>query len=300
MKIFLFLFLFLCSPRPSDAQGIMMKDGKHVLAKSLKRQGDNIMATDPAENGGIAMKGEVGYPLAQVEKLEFPEPAQIKSTPDLIVAGKATEAVAQLDAALRYYDSFRDAPGSYWGELTLLKCNALLSLGRVADVEALAQQLTRGTADPELALGARAMSAAVLTNKGEYPRAIEIFEGVLKDAIRGDTPAIASIYKGRSHLALKQWEPALLSFLMVPVFYPEARALMPPSLLGAGRAYFQLDDFEHAKTTLNDLIKAYANTPEAAEAKTELEKIIRKEKALEGPGAPVKAPANPNPPAKSS
>jgi hypothetical protein len=81
---------------------------------------------------------------------------------------------------------------------------------------------------------------------------------VLKDAIRGDTPAIASIYKGRSHLALKQWEPALLSFLMVPVFYPEARALMPPSLLGAGRAYFQLDDFEHAKTTLNDLIKAYA------------------------------------------
>jgi hypothetical protein len=106
----------------------MMKDGKHVVAKSLKRQGDNIMATDPAENGGIAMHGDVGYPLAQVEKLEFPEPAQIKSTPDLIVSGKAAEALAQLDAALRYYDSFRDAPAAIGANslcLSATRCSVL-------------------------------------------------------------------------------------------------------------------------------------------------------------------------------
>lgn len=279
------------------AQGIQLKDGKHIVAKSLKRQGDSIVATNPAEGGGKEMTGDVGYAIALIEKIEFPEPAQLRQVPDMITQGKAAEAVAQLDTALRYYEGFRDAPGSYWGELALLKGHALLALGRVNDAEPLAASLLSGARDPEVILGARAQAASCLTLKGEHPKAIEIFEQVSKDALRPDTLAGAAIFKGRSHLALKQWEPALLSFLTVPVFYPEAKALLPASMLGAGRAYFMLDDFDHAKNTLNDLIKIYGNTPEAAEAKTELEKIARKEKALEGPGGP--APANPKPTAQT-
>ena len=215
----------------------------------------------------------------------------------MITQGKAAEAVGQLDAALRYYEGFRDAPGSYWADLSLLKGQALLALGRANDVESLAANVARDATNPEIVLGARAQAASCLTLKGEHAKALEIFEQVSKDALRADTLAGAAIFKGRSHLALKQWEPALLSFLTVPVFYPEAKALLPASMLGAGRAYFMLNDFDHAKNTLNDLLKTYANTPEAAEAKTELEKIARKEKALEGPGGPE--PANPKPTAQT-
>lgn len=277
------LLMILAAAAGAPAESMIMKDGRRIVAKTLRRQGDNIMAANPSESGGKAMEGEVGYPLAQVERLEFPEPALLKTVPDLMTRGKAAEAIAQLDPAIRYYEGFRDAPGSYWADLALLKGNALLSLGRDAEAEPLAAQIARLASQPETILGARTQAAACLTRKGEHPRSLEILEQVLRDAARPETLASAAIYKGQSHFALKQWEPALLSFLMIPVFYPEQRMLMPQSLLGAGRALFALDDFDRAKETLGDLIKSYGATPEAAAAQTELEAIARKQKALEGP-----------------
>ena len=267
----------------APGQSMLMKDGRRIVAKTLRRQGDNIMAVNPAENEGKAMEGEVGYPLAQIERLEFPEPALLTTVPELITRGKAAEAIAQLDPAIRYYEGFRDAPGSYWADLALLKANALLSLGRDAEAEPLAAQVARLATQPETILGARAQSAACLTRKGEHARALEIFDQVLRDAARPETLASAAVYKGESHFALKQWEPALLSFLMIPVFYPEQKMLMPPSMLGAGKALFALEDFDRAKQTLDDLVKRYGATPEAAAAQIELGAIAKKQKALEGP-----------------
>jgi len=266
-----------------EGQAMVMKDGRRIVAKTLRRQGDSIMAANPSENGAKAMDGEIGYPLAQVEKLEFPEPAPLKSAPELIVRGRAAEAIALLEPAIRYYEGFRDAPGSYWGDLALLKGNALLSLGREAEVEPLAAQIIRLASDPETIMGARTQAAACLTRKGQHPRAVELLEQVLRDATRPETLASASIYKGQGHIALMQWEPGLLSFLALPVFFPEQKSLAPASMLGAGRAYFGLEDFDRAKETLNEVITTYGATPEAEAAKTELEKIARKEKALEGP-----------------
>jgi TolA-binding protein len=70
---------------------------------------------------------------------------------------------------------------------------------------------------------------------------------------------------------------------MIPVFYPEQKMLLPPSMLGAGRALFALEDFDRAKETLDDLVKRYGATPEAAAAQIELGAIAKKQKALEGP-----------------
>jgi TolA-binding protein len=44
-------------------------------------------------------------------------------------------------------------------------------------------------------------------------------------------------------------------------------------LLGSGRAYARLDDAARAKKSFNDLMTAYPQSPEAAVAKSELEKI---------------------------
>ena len=65
----------------SQAQTIVLKDGKRVAPKSLRRQGDNIMAQSPSVAGAPGVQGEVGYPLAQIEKSEFPEPAVLKTAP---------------------------------------------------------------------------------------------------------------------------------------------------------------------------------------------------------------------------
>jgi hypothetical protein len=91
MKSVLLLLISVLFAAQGGAQTILLKDGKRVTPKSIRRQGDNIMAQSPSVAGAPAVQGEVGYPLAQIEKIEFPEPAVLKTAPDLLANGKAAE-----------------------------------------------------------------------------------------------------------------------------------------------------------------------------------------------------------------
>ncbi len=284
-KSLLFFAIALCAAVKADAQTMLMKDGRVIVAKSMRRQGDLIMATHelPGVPGRAPSMGEIGYPLTQILKLDFPEPAQLRAAKDLLLRGKAGEALVQLDAALRYYESFFDAPGSWWAELSLVKIAVLNALGRERDGDPIVDQLLQRVSDPETVRAAKVQGAAKMSRRGEFARALEICDTVLRESNKSGTLANAALIKGHSHLALKQWDKAMLAFLQVPVLFPEEKLLVPASMLGSGRAYFALEDFKNAKETLMDLIAAYAATPEATAAKAELEKIEIKEKALESP-----------------
>ena len=284
------VFLFASLALPSAlAQNIVLKDGKTVVARSLRRQGAMIMATveiSAATTGDTptaAQTGEVGYALAAIAKLDFPEPAQMRTVPDLIVAGKMAEALAQIEPVVKYYESFRDAPGSWWDEAAMLKVEALQAMGNFKDSEPLIDSLARSASDPETVRAAKVFVAAGLTRRGEHAKAVEMFEQVLKDATKPLTIATASVNKGQSHLALKQYEPALIAFLQVPVFYPNQKLLVPQALLGSARAYYGLEDLTRAKATLDELLKDYGSSAQAAEAKAELAKVGKREQALAPP-----------------
>ena len=279
---------------------IVKKDGTTQVAKALRREKDNIIATielPVAKAGDPVQTGDVGIPVLQIQKIEFGEPAALRTAPELLIQGKTDEALAQLDQALRYYDAFRDAPGSWWADLTLMKMNALVSLGREKDADALADTMSRLATDPDSQRAAKVLLAAAAIRHGDVKSAADTLEGVLKDSAKSDVLASAAIYKGQSCLALKDWENALLSFLQIPVLYPDQKALAPASMLGVGRAHFGLEDFPLAKSTLKELMKTYKGTPEAVAAKAEMELIAKRERALSDPNAPKDSNAAPNPPA---
>ncbi len=278
------LVLGLAAAAP--AQNIQLKDGKTVVAKTLRRQGDMIMATveiSPATSERSAVTGEMGYALTQIAKLDFPEPAQMRTVPELILAGKMAEALAQIEPVVKYYESFRDAPGSWWDEAAILKVEALQATGNFKDAEPLIDNLARGASDPETVRSAKVFMAAGLTRRGEHAKAVELFEQVLKEATKPATIATASVNKGQSHLALKQYEPALIAFLQVPVFYPNQKLLVPQAMLGSAKAYYGLEDLKRAKATLDELLKDFGSSAQAAEAKTELAKVVKREQALAPP-----------------
>ena len=273
----------------ASAQNIILKDGKVIVSKGLRRQGDTIMATveiTAATTGDTptpAQTGEVGYAVAQIAKLDFPEPAQMRTVPELIVAGRLPEALAQIEPVVKYYESFRDAPGSWWDEAAMLKVEALQAAGNFKDAEPLIDSLARSAGDPETVREAKVFMAAGLTRRGEHAKAVEIFEQVLKETTKPQTVAIASVYKGQSHLALKQYELALLAFLQVPVFYPHQKLLVPQAMLGTARAYYGMEDLKRAKATLDELLKDFGSSPQAADAKAELVKVAKREQALAPP-----------------
>lgn len=272
---------------------IQKKDGTTQAAKALRREKDNIIATidiPPAKPGDAVQTGDVGIPLAQISKIEFGEPAALKTAPELLLQGKSDEAIAQLDLALKYYAGFRDAPGSWWADLLLMKMNALVSLGREKEALALADSMKGQSTDPDSKRAATVVLAVGAVRSGDAKAAGDALDAVLKDATKPDVLASAAIYKGQSSLVLKDWENALLSFLQVPVLYPEQKALAPASMLGVGRAHFGLEDFDSAKKTLKEVMKTFKGTPEATAAKAEMELIAKREKALSDPTA--KPPAD--------
>lgn len=275
-----------------QAQNILLKDGTTVVTKGIvRRSGDLIIARverqmpPPAAGRAPAAPAvdEVGYAVQKIETIEFPEPPQIKDAATLIGLGRIDEGLARLEPAFRYYEGFRDAPGSWWGQAAVLKSNALLVLGKDDEAASLIDQLNRFAAEPQTQLAGRALSAALLSRRGDHARALSIFEGVVKTATATDVLAVSAIYKGRSHLALKQYDPAVLSFLQIPVFYPDEKHLLPASTLGAGQAFAGMQDRARAKDVLNGLIKDFPKTQEAAQAEQELAAIAKIEKALEEP-----------------
>jgi tetratricopeptide (TPR) repeat protein len=286
MKALLPCLLALASAVPSTAQNIILKDGSTVVTKGVRRLGETIMATvelpAPAP-GQPAPVGELGYAIPQIAKIDFPKPGALDAAVTLINSGNPAEALRQIQPVLAYYNSFADAPGSWWAQATLIEEQALIRLGRGADAENVAQQMARAATDPDSVRAANVYLAAAMARRGDHAKALEVYDAVLRDATRPQTLAVAAVNKGESHLAREEWEPALLSLLEVPVFYPEEQVLMPDVLLGSAQAYIGLRDLKRAKATLTELSTTYALTPEAAQGKTELIKVARLEQALEKP-----------------
>lgn len=283
------LVLSVALADPAGAQNILLKDGKTIATKGLRRQGDTIMATVetavPASGAEPAktVTGEIGLQLSLIAKLDFPEPAQLQAVPELIATGKMAEALAQIEPLVRFYGGFRDAPGSWWVDAVLLKIEALQAMGNFKEADPLIDNLSRVVTDPEAVRTAKVFVAAQATRRGEHAKAVKLFEEVLKGTTKPATLAVVAVNLGQSQLALKQYDSALLSFLQIPVFYPRQKMLLPQAMLGSGRAYFGLEDLPRAKAALAELLKDHPSSPQAAAARAELEKIAIREKDLAPP-----------------
>lgn len=246
-----------------------MKDGKTVSTASVRRNGDMVMATVQIGTGS----GEIGYPTASIAKIDFPQPPQIKTAGDLLTQGKYADVLAQLEPVVTNQAPFKDVQGNWWAPAVKLKLKALVSLQKDAEAEALVKELASVTGDPELLLAARVQAGASLARKGQHDKALAIYDEVIKQNTAEETLAMAWLEKGLSLAAMKEWDAALLAYLHLPVLYPTQKALMPQALLGSARAYRQLDDNANAEKACQEVIKTFSTAPEAAAAKTELQKI---------------------------
>jgi len=263
---------------------LTLKDGKTLFAAALKRDGNKVMVTmlmpsspasgasDPAAAPPTAMV-QIGYPVDSITKIDFPEPAQLKTAPELLLHGKGTEALLQIEPIAQYYEPFRDIPGNRWTQAAMLKLSALLALQRDKEAEALIGQLSQSSKNPEAVLSARVQMAVIRTRKKDFEPALAVFETAIKESTAPETLAHAWLNKGHISLERGAFEPALISYLRIPVMYPDQQLLLPQAMLGSARAYRGLDDKTHAKRAFEDVVAMYPDTPEAAAAKTELTKL---------------------------
>ena len=262
------------------AQTLQLRDGTSVPTLGLRRDGDTLIAKLKTSGDNV---GEVGYPLSNVARVDFPEPALLKNAPELLDKGQADEAVRLLTPATAYYLPFYNVPGNYWKPLAVLQLDALSAAHRDKEADAVAAELGRlAAADPEVTRMLKVREAAGDLQRGDASRALSILEPIVRDdATPESVLAPAWMQVGAAHLARREFEPALLAYLHIPVYTPERARLMPAALLGSARAFLGLPDKQRAEETLNELLTSYPNAAEAAEARQQLQKL----------DAPTSAPA---------
>lgn len=273
-----FLCLVAAHPTPVvRAQTIVLRDGTSVPVNKLRREGQTLMNAVSA--------GEVGYPVANIARIEFPEPPLLESAADNIAQGKLDAAIRDLGVVTSTFAPLKDIPGNWWTPAALMKTSVLLSLNRLPEAKTLLTQIAESPLDkPAAELAKLRLVAAFPVPAGGEDRALQACDAVLRAT---DTPreldAEAWLLKGRLLLGRKEFEPALLAYLHLPALYYEQKRLQPAALLGSGRAYVGMKDEDRARRTFQELIAAHPAAPEAASAKTEIQ-TLDNAKAKKKPG----------------
>jgi TolA-binding protein len=217
--------------------------------------------------------GEVGYHLAQIAKIEFPEPRGLKEAADLLSQGQPDKALSEINQVVSYYEPFKEVNGSWWSQAALIKVAALGALQRDTEAELLAAQIEKSVADAETARAARLRLAAALIRKQDFEKAEKICDSAIKESSRPEILAEAWIRKGDLFFAQRKWDDALIAYLHVPVFYRDERSFMPAALLGSAHSYARLDQNERARKSLTELVQMFPKSAEATAAQTEIQKM---------------------------
>jgi tetratricopeptide (TPR) repeat protein len=252
---------------------VTLADGRTLSAAAMRRSGATLLVTVPVANG---VRGEIGYPLATVRKIEIPEPPQLKSARQLVTDGKAAQALSEIGGVVAAQSGLREIPGNYWAPAALIEVDALIALKRDREAQNLIGQLSKDTKDAELLQSARLALATLWARSGQVDKAVPVFNETIASSKDGATLARAWTSKGDAFLAAEDYDSALLAYLRVPIFYSNEDAFVPAALLGSARAYEGLGNFDLAREALTQLNKDYADSPEAIQSKADLARIDRK------------------------
>src|SRR4051812_41468195 len=87
--VILLLLMILIGPA-ARAQDIFLKSGQRITTEGVRRDGDVVMGKVQVGTGS----GEVGYQLAQIARVDFPEPGALKVAAELLAAKQPDKALA--------------------------------------------------------------------------------------------------------------------------------------------------------------------------------------------------------------
>jgi tetratricopeptide (TPR) repeat protein len=255
---------------PCRAQLIVLKSGQTAPAKNLKRDKQTVLTT--IEVAGQA--GQTGYAASDIDHLELPKPPQLDQAEQAILTGKPAAALPLLEPVIATYFPLRDLKGNYWAQAALLKSSALEALNKLDEATVLLTLLSEYGIDKTVALTAKARLAGLLAlgGKSKAGQAISLADTILASSEDGAVLGEAWLAKGRALFTKDDYEGALLAYLHLPVFYSDNPTATAQALLGSGRSYLALQDTKRAARTFLELQQQYSASPEAAEAKKEIEK----------------------------
>lgn len=114
-----------------------------------------------------------------------------------------------------------------------------------------------------------------LLKEGRYQKSITAFHAFLKRYQSGSYADNAQYWLGEANYVMRKFDQALLEFDKVVTVYSDS-SKVPDALLKMGYTYFELQQMDKAKVTLEALIKRFPDSAVARRAEKRLARMTKK------------------------
>jgi tetratricopeptide (TPR) repeat protein len=247
------------------AQRYQLKDGTVLQAADVSLGSGALVQQVKIASGGSF---ERRYPIADLARIDFPEPEQLDQAEALVIAGQGPEALALLEPIYRQFAPFAKVAGSHWPRAAQLRLQALLLGVDAITVASAARELMQSGLGPDVTGVAKLALAQLDARAGKESLATIMIEEIVREA-PPEIQARAWLLRGDLAHARGSHAEALECYLRVPAFFGTFDQLLPAALLGSARAYKGYGDHGRAERSALELIDTYPDTREAATAKKE-------------------------------
>jgi hypothetical protein len=209
---------------------------------------------------------EMGFPLSEVVRLEWPEPPELTRARRSLETGLPLEAAKLAADTAESFAPFARTEGSWWAEARALEARALLAARRTKPARQAAASLLSAGPPTRLAAVARVVAAGADLSDGAPGPAVAVLEAELRAPDAG-AEAEAAALLATHRLATEAWEAALEAALRVVVFHRRRADLLPAALLVTAKAYRKLGDSGRAERAALDLVDGFPLSAEATEGR---------------------------------
>jgi hypothetical protein len=114
--------LFLACLHQGRAQTLQLKDGKVLLAKEIRREGNFLFLKVATLNGEV---GDELVQVPQLERVDFGEQPALVEARQLAQSGDAAGVLEKTSQPADFFRAYADLPGSPWPDVMRLRLPAL-------------------------------------------------------------------------------------------------------------------------------------------------------------------------------
>lgn len=267
-------------------QAIVLKDGNRVFSSEFTIQEGKIIRTIQIGE----QKATSVVDKKNIDSLEWPYPAELTESADLLAKGKTEEAIAVLKKGRDFFENFEGIEGNWFVDVYFAYIEALNQGGKFDDVvKALpALRALKLTDAQKMRLRIIQLDIERQTTS-DYIAIIGEAQSILKET--DDSAIGASLWNiiADVHSRKKEWDKALLAYLRIPVFYGTQVQRVPEAELNAAKTLVKMKRYEDAASFLARIIDSYPGS-QVAEAATKekaaiagMKNVVEEETAAAAP-----------------
>jgi tetratricopeptide (TPR) repeat protein len=260
------LCLIFAAAGSAFGQAIVLKGGDRIFSSEFTIQEGKIVRTIKiGENTATSIIDK-----KNIDLLEWPYPAELTESSDLLAKGKTEEAIAVLKKGRDFFENFEGIEGNWYVDTYFAYIEALNQGGKFDEVVKSLPSLRALKLTDAQKMRLRIIQLDIeRQTSSDYLSIIGEAQSILKET---DDSAIGASLWGiiaDVHTRKKEWEKALLAYLRIPVFYGTQMQRVPEAELNAARILIKMKRYEDAASFLGRIVESYPGSPVAETATKE-------------------------------